>query len=67
MRVQQDRLDDLVAHRVHGAEGRHRLLRNQRDLAAADVAHLGAARRQAREVDDSPPSPSTRRNQIVPA
>ena len=33
MTVQQDRLDDLVADRVHRAEGGHRLLRDQRDLA----------------------------------
>ena len=49
--VQQDGLDDLVAHRVHRAEGGHRFLRDQRDLAAADVAHRRAARRQLGEVD----------------
>jgi hypothetical protein len=52
MAVQQDGLDDLVAHGVHGAEGGHRFLGDQRDLAAADVAHEGAARRQLGEVDD---------------
>ena len=49
--VQHDRLDDLRAHRVHRTERRHRLLRDQRDLRAAQVAHQAAARRQAREVD----------------
>jgi hypothetical protein len=45
MTVQLDRLDDLVADRVHGAEGRHRLLRDERDLATANVAHRRTARR----------------------
>ena len=40
-----------VADRVHRAERGHRLLRDQRDLGAAQVAHQPAARRQAREVD----------------
>ena len=50
MAVQQDRLDDLVADGVDWAEGGHRLLRDQGDLGAADVAHLGAAWSQAREI-----------------
>ena len=37
--VQHDRLDDLRADRVHRAERRHRFLRDQRDLGAAQVAH----------------------------
>ena len=51
--VQHDRLDDLRAHRVHRAECRHRLLRDQRDLGAAQGAHQAAARRQAGQVDRS--------------
>src|SRR5260370_132055 len=38
--VQADRLDDLVADRVHRAEGGHRLLENEPDLAATDLADL---------------------------
>ena len=49
--VQHDRLDDLRAHGVHRAERRHRFLRDQRDLRAAQIAHQPPARRQAREVD----------------
>ena len=52
MAVQHDGLDDLVADRVYGAERGHRLLRNERDLGAADVAHLGTLWWQAREIDD---------------
>ena len=49
--VQQDGLDDLIADRVHRAEGGHRFLWDQRDLAAADVAHVGSSRGQAGEID----------------
>ena len=43
-----DRLDDLVADGVHRAERGHRLLEDQRDLAAADRAHLAAVGGRAR-------------------
>src|SRR5260221_93083 len=49
--VQQDGLDDLIAYRVHRTEGGHRFLRDQGDLTAADVAHVGPAWGQAGEVD----------------
>ena len=45
--VQPDRLDDLVADGVHRAERGHRLLEDERDLAAADRPHLRARRRRA--------------------
>ena len=35
-----DRLDDLVADRMHRAERGHRLLEDHGDLAAADAANL---------------------------
>ena len=49
--MQTDRLDDLVPDRVDRAERRHRLLRDQRDLAAPDLPHLGALGVQLRQVD----------------
>jgi len=38
--VQQNRFNDLVANRMDGAERRHRLLKDHRDLAAANRARL---------------------------
>src|SRR5262249_60806659 len=49
--VQLERLDDLLAHRVDRAERRHRLLRDQRDLGAADRPQLGALRREPGQND----------------
>src|SRR5207244_11774805 len=42
--VQPDALEQHVPDRVHGAERRHRLLRDVGDLLAADPADLGAVR-----------------------
>ena len=64
--VLADRLHDLVADRVVVAERGHRLLEDQRDLLAADRAHLRAVGRKLREVD--PPQPSAAfGSQISPA
>src|SRR5215831_15896604 len=52
--VKLERLDDLLADRVDRAERGHRLLRDQRDLGAADRAQLGALRGEAGEVDGRP-------------
>src|SRR5262245_7646240 len=49
--VKPQRLDDLLADRVHRAERRHGLLGDQRDLGAADRAQLGATWREPRQVD----------------
>src|SRR5262245_45336489 len=49
--VQLERLDDLLAHRVDRAERRHRLLRDQCDLGAADRPQLGALRREPGQID----------------
>jgi len=49
--VEPERLGDLIADRVDGAEGRHRLLGNQRDLGAPNGAHRGALRREPGQVD----------------
>src|SRR5437899_2924676 len=49
--VEPERLDDLLADRVDRAERRHRLLRDQGDLGAADRAELGALRREPRQID----------------
>src|SRR4029079_5971866 len=57
--VQQDGLDDLIADRVHRTEGGHRFLRDQGDLTAADVAHVGPAWGQAGEVDRTAPVAAT--------
>ena len=38
--VRAQRLDDLVAHGVDRVEGGHRLLEDDRDVVAADLAHL---------------------------
>ena len=56
--VQHDRFDDLVPDGVDRAEGRHRLLRDQRDLAAADRAHLLAAADPVRPGQRPPRRPS---------
>ena len=50
--VQPHRLDELIADRVDRAERRHRLLRDQRDLAAADLPHRLAALVQCGEIDE---------------
>src|SRR6185503_12155510 len=49
--VEPERLDDLLAHGVDGTERGHRLLRDQRDLGAADRAELGALRGEPRQID----------------
>src|SRR5262249_13858670 len=38
--VQADRFSDLVTDRIHGVEGRHRLLEDHRDVVAAHVPQL---------------------------
>ena len=53
--VEHDRLDDLAAHGVHGAERGHRLLEDEGDLRPADGPHLGAVRAAAWP---GPPHPS---------
>ena len=41
--VEQDRLDELPADRVHRVQRRHRVLEDHRDLVAADLAQPRAA------------------------
>ena len=69
--VEHDRLDDLVADRVHGAERGHRLLEDERDLRPADRPHLGAVRRRASPgrppASPAPPPAACRRNRISPS
>ena len=55
--VRQQRLGDLLADRWTGLSERHRLLEDHRDVAAADRAHLRAARMQFRDVDRWPIRP----------
>jgi len=49
--VQEQRLADLVADRMQGREGDHRLLEDHGDAPAADMAHALAVRAQAQQVD----------------
>src|ERR1051326_2871624 len=52
-------LGDLVAHREHRVERRHRLLEDHRDLVAADRAQLARSEREqiaSRELDEAPGS-----------
>ena len=42
--VQDDRLGDLVANRVHRRKRGHRLLKDHGDLVAANVAHQRSGR-----------------------
>ena len=49
--VETDRLDELNADRVDRAEGRHRLLKDQRDLTTADFPHCLAVRVEGSKVD----------------
>ncbi len=51
--VQAQRLDHLVADRVHGTERRHWLLRDQRDLGPADRSHRRAAGIEPCQVHDT--------------
>src|SRR5690554_1278077 len=67
--MQTHRLGDLLAHRVHGVERRHRFLKDHRDVVAADVAHI--ARRQveqlaAIEADTAPLHDLARRRRDQP-
>src|SRR5207248_8343265 len=50
-RVQADDLADLVADGVEGAQRGHRLLEYERDLGAADRAHLASLGIEPGEVD----------------
>ena len=50
--VQPDRFQELGVDRVHRAERGHRLLEHQRDLAAADGAHLLAVRFERCQVEN---------------
>ncbi len=43
LEVQSQRLDDLEPDRVDRVQGRHRLLEDDRDVVAADVAQLTVA------------------------
>src|SRR5436189_6022791 len=58
--MEKEHLDDLVADAVDGTERRHRLLEDERDLGAADRAHLAAIRVELREIDGLPGSIPTR-------
>jgi hypothetical protein len=49
--VESERLDDLIADRVDGAERRHRLLGYQGDLGAPDGAHGGSLGREPAQID----------------
>src|SRR5438309_1880733 len=49
--MEPDRLDDLVADGVDRTERGHRLLEDEGDLRATDRPHLGAVRRELRQVD----------------
>ena len=49
--MQLDRLADLVAHGVERRQRGHRLLEDDRDLAAADGAHLGPGAVELGDVD----------------
>ena len=49
--VDQDRLDDLIADSMHRAERRHRLLKDEGDLLAADPADLVSQRVERGQVD----------------
>ena len=44
--VDEERFSDLIADREDGVESRHRLLKNQRDLGAANRAQFGFGKRQ---------------------
>ncbi|BDE05869.1 hypothetical protein WPS_11450 [Vulcanimicrobium alpinum] len=44
--MQARRFRDLFPDGEHGVERRHRILKDHRDVAAADLAHLGFALRQ---------------------
>src|SRR5712692_7729258 len=46
MLVQVDRLTDLVLHAEHRIEAGHRILQDDRDAAASDLAHLGVGFRK---------------------
>ena len=52
--VGPDRLDHLLLDREHRVEARHRVLEDHRDVAAADLAHVGLVQR------DAGPAPSNR-------
>ena len=67
--VQANGLDDLVADGVEGAERGHRLLEDQGDFAAADVAHLPAVGVERGQVDlvHTGHRPGSRRSQISPS
>src|SRR5690606_902827 len=58
--VQPDRLDDLVADRVHRAEGGHRLLKDHRDLAASNLPDVPPVRLERRDFDRRCRAPSVR-------
>src|SRR6185437_17079462 len=49
--VEQDRLDQLCADRVHGAERGHRLLEDEADLSAPDRTHLRTVRVEPSQID----------------
>ena len=49
--VEEDRLDDLRADRVHGTEGGHRLLEDEADVAASNRAYLAAVGLELDQVD----------------
>ena len=51
--VQAERLDDLAADRVHGAQRAHRFLEDHGDLPAADRSELLALRVETRQVHDA--------------
>ena len=67
--VEQDRLDDLVAHRVHGAERGHRLLEDRARSPPPRIARISALfGLELRQVDHRPARAGAagRRNRISP-
>ena len=64
--MQLDRLADLVADRVERRQRGHRLLEDDRDLAAADLAHLRARAVELGDVDRPAPCRADRRTGSSP-
>ena len=50
--MDQNSFHNLVADGMQRAEGGHRFLEDHPDLLAADAAHLFAARRQVKHIDN---------------
>ena len=65
--MEAQRLCNLIADRVQRRQRGHRLLKDDRNPAAADRPHLRAVARQPRDIDNLPVEPGVGEQDLAPS